>query len=63
MLVDDKRGCAKGPCLARVVIGRDLALVRGDGLRAYGTVARAFTTPGGQTVPEIESQFVLRTKR
>lgn len=62
-LVDDKRGCAHGPCLVRVVIGRDLPLVRGDRLKAYAVVARPFTTPAKQTVPEVESTFVLRTKR
>jgi hypothetical protein len=63
MLVDDKRGCAKGPCLARVVVGRDITLARGAKVRAYGYVARPFTTPAGQTVPEIESAFVLQGKR
>jgi hypothetical protein len=37
-----------------------MALGHGDLLTAYGTVARAFTAPGGQTVPEIEAQFVIR---
>jgi hypothetical protein len=60
VLVDDKRGCAKGPCLARVIVGRDMALGHGDWLTAYGTVARAFTASAGQTVPEIEAQFVIR---
>lgn len=60
VLVDDKRGCAKGPCLARVVVGRDMVLARGAKVRAYGYVARPFTTPAGQTVPEIESAFVLQ---
>jgi Glucodextranase, domain B len=63
LLVDDHRGCSKGPCLARVVVGQELAVARGDRLRAYGRVARAFTTPAGQTVPEIEADFVLRPKR
>jgi hypothetical protein len=63
VLVDDKRGCKKGPCHARVVVGRDLALAPGDVLHAYGVVARGFTTPAGQTVPEIDSEFALRTKR
>jgi hypothetical protein len=62
-LVDDRRGCAASPCLTRVVVGRDLALVRGERLRAYGRVARAFTTPSGRTIPEVESLFVLPTKR
>jgi hypothetical protein len=63
VLVDDKRGCAKGPCLARVVVGRDMTLAHGAKVRAYGYVARPFTTPTGQTVPEIESAFVLQGKR
>jgi hypothetical protein len=63
LLVDDHRGCAKGPCLARVVIGQDLPVARGDRLRAYGRVARAFSAPGGQAIPEVEADFVLRAKR
>ncbi len=63
VLVDDKRGCRAGPCRARVIVGRDLPLSPGDVLRAYGTVARAFTTPAGQTVPEIEAQFALRSAK
>jgi hypothetical protein len=63
LLVDDRRGCAKGPCLARVVIGQEIAVARGDRLRAYGRVARTFTTPSGQSVPEVEADFVLRPKR
>lgn len=63
VLVDDHRGCKKGPCPVRVIVGRDLALSPGDALHAYGTVARGFTTPGGQTVPEVESQFAIRTKK
>jgi hypothetical protein len=63
MLVDDRRGCAKGPCLVRVIIGQDLVVARGDRLRAYGRVARAFTTPTGQTVPEIEADFVVPVKK
>jgi hypothetical protein len=62
VLLTDKRGCAKGPCLARVVVGRDLSLAHGDVVNAYGLVARAITA-NGQTVPEVEAQFVLRAKR
>ncbi len=62
-LVDDKRGCTKSPCLTRVVVFRDLPLAHGDSLRAYGFVARGFTTPAGQTIPEVDSLFVQRTKR
>lgn len=63
VLVDDRRGCAKGPCLTRVVVGRDLALAHGDVVRAYGRVARAYRTPTAQTVPEVEAEFVVRPRR
>jgi hypothetical protein len=50
-----------------VVIGRDLPLARGETLRAYGRVARAFRSPGlgagAQTVPEVEAEFVLKGRR
>lgn len=63
VLVDDRRGCAHGACLARVVVGRDMALLHGQKLRAYGTVARAFTPGGGQTIPEIDAEFALVPRR
>jgi hypothetical protein len=63
VLVDDKRGCAKGPCLARVIVGRDMPLGRGDVVTACGVVARAFSAPGGQTVPEVEAQLLVRSRR
>jgi hypothetical protein len=63
LLVDDKRGCSKGPCLVRVItVGGDAAPAMGDKLRAYGTVARSFTN-AEKTLPEVEAQFVLRAGR
>jgi hypothetical protein len=61
VLVNDRRGCAAGPCLTRVIVGRDMALGHGDEVRAYGRVARAYRTPSAQTVPEVEAEFVLRS--
>jgi hypothetical protein len=63
VLVDDHRGCARGPCLVRIVVGRDLTLAHGESLSAYGSVARAYRTPADQTVPEVEADFVVRAKR
>jgi len=63
VLIDDRRGCARGPCLARVVVGRDMPLAHGEMVRAYGKVARTFTTAAGQSVPEVEADFILRAKR
>jgi hypothetical protein len=64
VLVDDRRGCAKGPCLARVVLGRDVQLTHGEVVSAYGVVARAVAAPGPggqatQMVPEVEAQFLV----
>lgn len=63
LLVDDWRGCARGSCLARVVVGQTLAVARGDRVRAYGRVAGGFATPAGQTVPEVDADFVIPTSR
>jgi hypothetical protein len=62
VLIDDRRGCSKGPCVVRVVVGRPITLAHGEPLRAYGRVARAYRTPSAQTVPEVEAEFVLRAK-
>jgi hypothetical protein len=58
-LINDTRGCKRGPCLARVITGEDAALSRGQSLRAYGDVTRAVTA-SGKTVPEIAADFVVR---
>jgi hypothetical protein len=63
MLVDDRRGCAKGPCATRVVLAQDTNVDRGAVVRAYGHVARPFTLPTGRTVPEVEADFVVESKR
>jgi hypothetical protein len=62
IIVNDRRGCAKGPCVARVVHGEDATLKAGDTVRAYGRVTRAVSTSDGKSVPEIEADFLLRGK-
>ena len=63
IVVDDKRGCSRGPCLARVLLGRDVSVDHGASLRAYGVVARGFTSSPGQTVPEVDAEFVIGTSQ
>jgi hypothetical protein len=63
MLVDDRRGCTKGPCATRVVLAEDASFPKSAVVRAYGHVARPFRTPAGQTVPEVEADFVVPAKR
>ncbi len=62
MLVDTKRGCAKGAtCLVRVVHGDEDKIARGDSVRAYGRVLGSVTA-SGKTVPELEASLVLPIK-
>ncbi len=63
-IVDDKRGCAKHPCLVRVVYAGELDLKPKQQVRAYGRITRAFSTgeAGAKPVPEVEADFVLRGK-
>jgi hypothetical protein len=63
IVVDDHRGCAKSPCVVRVVLGREEKLAQGDVVRAFGRVARPFAMSDGKTVPEIEADFLLRGKK
>src|SRR5262249_46886244 len=48
MLLDVSRasGCAAAPCTVRLVQGAKNEAKKGDALRIFGHVARAFSTPG-----------------
>jgi hypothetical protein len=62
LIVDNKRGCAKGAsCLVRVVHGDEDRVVRGDPVRAYGTIVGSVTA-SGKTVPDLEAALVLPLK-
>lgn len=62
-VVDDKRGCAKGPCIVRVTYGAESDVRGGDVVHAYGTVIRPFKTPDGKTVPEVDAQILVKARR
>ena len=54
-------GCAAGgACTVRLVQGGDNPAKRGDTLRVYGHVTRAFSVPGHPDIPEIEVDFTLK---
>jgi hypothetical protein len=54
-------GCAGGSaCTVRLVQGAENPAKRGDALRVFGHVARAFTVPGRPDIPEIEVDFTLK---
>jgi hypothetical protein len=64
LVVDDRRGCAKGPCLARVRLARsDPGAKRGDVVRVYGHVAAPFVAKDGSTTLTIDGDFVTAGKR
>ena len=58
--VDAVSGCPGGACTVRLVQGADNAARRGDRLRVFGHVARAFSVPGRPDLAEIEVDFTLR---
>jgi hypothetical protein len=62
LVMNDRRGCAKGPCLVSVVLGHEEQLARGDTLKVYGHVRGSITRSDGKTVPEVEADFVIRGK-
>jgi hypothetical protein len=63
LVVDVDRGCAKGPCIARVIYGGDTAFARGDYVRAFGRITRPVQTSDGKAVPEVEAAFALKGRR
>jgi len=63
LIVDDRRGCAKGSCLARVAVAQDIAPAPGTIVRAYGRIAPPFAAPSGETVLEVEADFIVPNKR
>ena len=61
-LVDVQKGCAKSPCLARVVAPSDQPLTRGDRVQVYGHVTRAVGPNPASAVPEIEADFIIKKR-
>ncbi len=62
LIVDDRRGCAKGSCLARVQLAQDVSPVPGTIVRAYGRVAPPVVAPSGETVLEVEADFAINKR-
>jgi hypothetical protein len=60
MLVDVQKGCARSPCLARVVAPSDQPLARADHVQVYGHVTRAVGATPATAAPEIESDFIIK---
>lgn len=60
IVLDDKNGCAHGPCVTRVTHGAELALHPGDPIRVFGRVAGSAKDKQGKSVPEVEADFVLK---
>jgi hypothetical protein len=60
LLVDNKRGCAKGPCMVRVEHGADDGVRAGDPVAAYGVVGKPFSTPDGKTLLVLDASLVKK---
>lgn len=60
IVVDDKIGCAHGPCVARVIAGSELTFKPNEPIRVFGRVTGSAKDRAGKTVPEVEADFVLR---
>jgi hypothetical protein len=63
VIVDDRRGCPRGSCLARVTLAQDTAPAPGTMVRAYGRVATPVSAPAGEAVLEVEADFLVPGKR
>jgi len=63
-LLDVQKGCARPPCVARVVLSGDDTVTRGDRLQVFGHVTRAISAKGESTatVPEVEGDFFLKRR-
>jgi hypothetical protein len=61
MQVSQASGCPAGQaCLVRLVQAGESVAKRGEPLRAYGHVSRAFTVQGRPDIPEIEVDIALK---
>lgn len=60
VLLDVEDGCARGPCLARVVLGERKKLEREAELTVYGHLTDWVQGPRqGRRVPEVRAEFVI----
>lgn len=60
LLLDVTTGCARPPCLARVVYGGERPAARGAKVTAFGRVTRAVDGPRtGASIPEISASFIV----
>jgi hypothetical protein len=62
--VSTASGCpSAGACAVRLVDGADNPAKKGDTLRVFGHVSRAFSAPGRADIPEIEVDFTVKGAR
>jgi hypothetical protein len=63
LLVDNRKGCAKSPCLVRVDFGGDTVLRAGDVVSAYGATGTPVTSADGKTLPHIDAVLLRKAAR
>jgi hypothetical protein len=63
LLLDAKKGCAKPPCLSRVVYGGRFETAKGAAVSAYGRAQGSVDGPRtGARIPEVFAEFLLKSK-
>jgi hypothetical protein len=63
LLLDAKKGCAKAPCLSRVVYGGRFETAKGAAVSAYGRAQGSVDGPRtGARIPEVFAEFLLKSK-
>ncbi len=63
-LMDVRGGCARAPCLARLVYGAPFLLAPGDKLSAFGEIAGVVDGPRtGSRIPEIQVDFLIKASK
>ncbi len=63
VLLANRRGCPGTACIAKVVVGREMKLARGEVWRAYGLVTGGSPNAAGQTTLEMAADFLVRSKK
>ncbi len=63
-VMDVQGGCAKAPCLARIVYGAPFTLARGDKFSAFGEITGVVDGPRtGTKIPEIRADFLIKANK
>jgi hypothetical protein len=63
LLLGVSEGCKSAPCLVRLQRAGAEPLPKGEQVRVFGHVNRAYEAPGSEPVPEVDVDFLLRANK